>query len=189
MAFPKFSALTAVAVAVITVAYPALVYLGLRQGVSARWMALALLALPGLRWGRPILRKVPLYALPAIILAAAALAWIGGEASVLYYPVAVNLSLLLVFGIGLWLPPTLIERMARLRHPHLNERGVRYTRRVTQIWCAFFLLNASAAAATALSGNHALWAFYNGFLAYALMGLLFGGEWLVRRRVMAAGPR
>ncbi|WP_223486976.1 hypothetical protein [Stenotrophomonas indicatrix] len=31
-----------------------------------------------------------------------------------------------------------------------------------------------------------VWMLYNGMLAYVMMGLLFGGEWLVRRRVKAA---
>ena len=181
----KFTALTAVLLA----AYPVLVYLGLRKGVPPRWIALGLIAVLGLRWGRTLLRKVPAYALIGLLAAFAALAWIWGEASVLYYPVAVNLTLLSMFGLSLWFPPTVIERLARLRHPDIDERGVLYTRRVTQVWCAFFILNAAAAAATALSGNAALWAFYNGFLVYLLMGLLFAGEWLVRRRVMAAGHR
>lgn len=27
------------------------------------------------------------------------------------------------------------------------------------------------------------WALYNGFISYLLMGLMFAGEWLIRRRV------
>jgi uncharacterized membrane protein len=30
--------------------------------------------------------------------------------------------------------------------------------------------------------SEALWSLYTGVIAYGLMGLLFGGEWLVRRR-------
>ena len=104
----------------------------------------------------------------------------------LYYPVAVNLALLGVFGTSLVSPPTVIERLARLRHPELDEHAVGYTRKVTVVWCGFFAGNAGAASVTAVLGDQAIWAFYNGFLAYVLMGLLFAGEWLVRRRVMAA---
>lgn len=181
----KYTALTAVLLA----AYPVLVYSGLRRGVPPRWIALGLIAVLGLRWGRALLRKLPAYALIGLLSACAALAWIWGEASVLYYPVAVNLALLSVFGLSLGFPPTVIERLARLRHPDLDGHGILYTRRVTQVWCGFFILNAAAAAATAASGNPALWAFYNGFLVYLLMGALFAGEWLVRRRVMAARHR
>ncbi len=58
----------------------------------------------------------------------------------------------------------------------------RYTRRVTQVWCGFFVLNGGLALCTALWASDAGWALYNGLVAYVLMGLLFAGEWLVRRR-------
>lgn len=172
--------------AAVTAAYPVLVYFALRKGVDARWLALGLLALLGLRWGRPLLKKIPLPLALAAGLAALALAWFRGAASVLYYPVAVNLALLCIFGASLRFPPSVIERLARLRHPDLDAHGVAYTRKVTQVWCAFFLGNAAAAAATARSGNAELWMFYNGFLAYLLMGMLFLGEMLVRRRALVA---
>jgi uncharacterized membrane protein len=37
--------------------------------------------------------------------------------------------------------------------------------------------------ATALLASAAAWALYNGLLSYVAMGVLTGGEWLVRRRV------
>lgn len=167
--------------------YPLLVYAGIRNGVPVRVLALGLLALLALRWGRRAARALPVPALLACGAAALAAAWIWSEASMLYYPVAVNLVLLAVFGASLWAPQTVVERLARLRHPDLDERGVRYTRKVTMVWCLFFSANAAVSLATALSGDAAWWAFHNGFLAYVLMGLIFGGEYLVRRKVMAAG--
>lgn len=185
MASFRTTALTAASTAGMA-AYPILVYLGLRQGIAPRWLALAMLALLALRWGQPLLRRIPMPLAIAIVVAALALAWFRGTASVLYYPVGVNLAMLIVFAASLRFPPPVIERLARLRHPDLDEHGVRYTRKVTQVWCGFFVLNAAAAAATARSGNPEIWTFYNGFLAYLLMGTLFLGELLVRRRVMAA---
>lgn len=61
---------------------------------------------------------------------------------------------------------------------------MRYTRRVTQIWCLFFIVNGSIALLTALYGDMALWTAWNGMIAYLLIGALMAGEWLVRRRVM-----
>ena len=94
--------------------------------------------------------------------------------------------LLAVFAISLRYPPSAIERLARLQEPDLPESGVRYTRRVTQVWCGFFIVNGSIALATVLWASDAAWALYNGLIAYLLMGLLFAAEWLVRRRVRAA---
>ena len=60
-----------------------------------------------------------------------------------------------------------------------------YTRRVTQVWCGFFVFNGSLALLTALYASDGVWMLYNGLLAYVLMGILFAGEWLVRQRVRA----
>jgi uncharacterized membrane protein len=75
-----------------------------------------------------------------------------------------------------------VERLARLQQPDLPPQGVRYTRRVTQVWCGFFIINGSIALITALWSSFAWWSLYNGLIAYVLMGLLFAGEYLIRRR-------
>ncbi|HCQ3818278.1 TPA: hypothetical protein OKD99_004577, partial [Escherichia coli] len=58
------------------------------------------------------------------------------------------------------------------------------TRRVTQIWCGFFIINGGIALFTALYADMSLWTAWNGMIAYLLMGTLMAGEWLVRRQVM-----
>ncbi|HBR1282208.1 MULTISPECIES: COG4648 family protein [Enterobacteriaceae] len=102
----------------------------------------------------------------------------------LFYPVVVNGVMLAVFGGSLWTSMPIVERLARLREPALPESAVRYTRRVTQIWCAFFIGNGGIALLTALHGDMALWTVWNGMIAYLLMGALMAGEWLVRRQVI-----
>lgn len=102
----------------------------------------------------------------------------------LFYPVAVNSVMLAVFGGSLWSRMPIIERLARLHEPDLPERAVRYTRRVTQIWCAFFIINGGIALFTALYGDLSLWTAWNGMISYLLMGTLMAGEWLVRQRVI-----
>jgi uncharacterized membrane protein len=102
----------------------------------------------------------------------------------LFYPVVVNSVMLAVFGGSLWSRMPIIERLARLHEPDLPERAVRYTRRVTQIWCAFFIINGGIALFTALYGDLSLWTAWNGMISYLLMGTLMAGEWLVRQRVI-----
>lgn len=51
----------------------------------------------------------------------------------LFYPVVVNAVMLAVFGGSLWSAMPIVERLARLQEPDLPEKGMRYTRRVTQI--------------------------------------------------------
>jgi uncharacterized membrane protein len=100
------------------------------------------------------------------------------------YPVVVNASLLGVFAYSLIAPPSAVERIARLRDAQLPAAAIRYTRRVTQVWCVFFGFNGAIALYTAVYMSSAHWSFYNGFLAYVLIGLLFAGEYCVRQRVM-----
>ncbi|MCM8614092.1 hypothetical protein [Accumulibacter sp.] len=104
------------------------------------------------------------------------------ELLLLLYPVVVSLALLSVFGRSLLNPPTVIERIARLSEPDLPPWGVLHTRRVTQVWCAFFVFNAAVSLATTFASRE-VWLLYNGFVAYLLMGVLFACEWLVRVRV------
>jgi uncharacterized membrane protein len=99
------------------------------------------------------------------------------------YPAALSGAFLVVFGLSLLNPPTVVERIARLRNPELPAAGVRYTRQVTQIWCAFFVLNGLIAAWTAVWSSREVWALYTGFISYLAMGVLFAGEWVMRRRL------
>ena len=73
--------------------------------------------------------------------------------------------------------------LARLSEPDLPDVAIAYTRKVTLVWCAFFLVNGGIALATALWGTEAQWTLYNGGIAYVLMGLIAAVEWLVRKRV------
>ncbi|OBP13827.1 hypothetical protein A5320_16815 [Rheinheimera sp. SA_1] len=105
------------------------------------------------------------------------------ELALLYYPVWINAGLLLLFGWSLFFPPTMIERFARLMEGDLPPKAIVYTRKVTQVWCLFFIGNGTIAFWLAWVGNWQWWAWYNGGIAYGLMGLLLGIEWLVRQQV------
>lgn len=170
----------------LTACYPVLVYLGLAHA-EPRALALLLVGLAVARFVVARSQQAVGLALAGLLLAALT-AWSNQLLPLKLYPVAVNAALLLLFGLSLWKGPTVVERLARLQEPQLDVQGVAYTRRVTQIWCGFFVLNGSLALVTALWASESVWALYNGLIAYGLMGLLMGGEWLVRRRVRAARP-
>ncbi|MDU8360703.1 hypothetical protein [Pseudomonas syringae group sp. J309-1] len=103
-----------------------------------------------------------------------------------WYPVLISASMLSLFGMSLIYGPPIVERMARLGNSQLSEKAVRYTRQVTVVWCCFFLANGLIAAGLTLWAPLSWWALYTGLVSYGLMGLLFAGEWLVRRRVRGA---
>lgn len=107
--------------------------------------------------------------------------------SLKFYPVVISFSLLASFAWSLLHPPTVIERIARMTEPGLAPSGVRYTRKITLVWCGFFLCNGLIALYTALFASFATWALYNGLIAYVLIGCLFTGEYLYRRRFLKKG--
>lgn len=169
---------------VLSLAYPLLVYWGLGR-FEPRWMAVPLVGMAVVRAVATRERVWLVTAAGALVLAGTSM--LGNHALPLkLYPVLVNTMLLAVFATSLVYPPSVIERLARLREPELPPSGVAYTRRVTQVWCGFFVVNGSIALGTALWASDATWALYNGLIAYGLMGVLFAGEWLVRRRVRAS---
>ncbi len=96
-----------------------------------------------------------------------------------FYPVVMSLSFLAIFGYSLYKPPSVVEIIARL-HEELDEDGIAYTRRVTQVWCVFFIINALIATGTIFHEDEQVWMLYNGFISYLLMGLLMAGEFAVR---------
>jgi uncharacterized membrane protein len=164
----------------VAVAYPLAIWLA-EGHVAPRLMAgLLLLAglsrLPALRFDR-----ATRWWLGATAILVVAAVWANGSLPLKLYPVLVNCALLTMFGYSLAVPPTVIERLARVREPDLPPRAIAYTRRVTQVWCGFFVLNGCAALLTALYASSALWWFYNGFLAYLFVGLFFAGEYCARR--------
>ncbi|MGF1718627.1 hypothetical protein L4D20_01120 [Vibrio kyushuensis] len=99
-----------------------------------------------------------------------------------FYPVIVNLCMLALFFHSLKQPQTIIERLARLQEPDLPVHGVIYTRKVTKVWCVFFVINASIALYTCFQSIE-VWTLYNGLISYLLIGALFAIEWIVRLMV------
>ncbi len=66
----------------------------------------------------------------------------------------------------------------------MSPREIAYTRQVTRIWCAFLIFNFCAALGTVWYGSLEVWTLWNGLLSYLCMGLLFGGEYLYRIKVV-----
>ncbi|SDF94393.1 hypothetical protein [Paraburkholderia phenazinium] len=116
--------------------------------------------------------------------ASVAIVWTNSELLLRLYPSLVNLGLLVVFGATLVRGPSMVEKFARLHNPDPSPQVVRYTRRVTQIWCVFFVLNSVFSVYTALCWRREAWSLYNGALAYVLIGVLLVGEIAWRRLIM-----
>lgn len=168
--------------------YPFAVYWGLNAGGHA-WLGLGLIGLGTFRLLAAQRRRSARgfeYATAAVLICFGAAALLARSGRLLlFYPCLMSLGAFSMFGLSILFPPTVIERFARLREPHLPPEAARYCRRVNLVWCGFLAANSAVAAWTALQASQRIWLFYNGFLSYVLMGALFSVEFLVRSRLQA----
>jgi len=165
--------------------YPLAVYLSYTR-LDARTFGLVLLSLYALSvvsrfrgsWAEVAglaRQHVPL----AVLIALAVVS--GSRTILLVLPVAVSAYLLWTFASSLRLGPPIVERFARIADPDLPDFVLPYCRKVTIVWCGFFVANASCVVALALLADVEWWALYTGLVSYVLMGLLFAGEVVVRK--------
>jgi uncharacterized membrane protein len=135
------------------------------------------------------LTRVDLSVAFMLSVASAAIVWTNSERLLHIYPSLVNLGLLIAFGSTLVRGPSIIEKIARIRTPNLSDAAVRHTRCITQIWCAFFMLNGLFSLYTALCWSREAWSLYNGAISYALIGVLIVGEIVWRYLVILPRAR
>ena len=170
--------------AIVGVAYPFLVYAGSGSLPPGAWAVLGL----ALASGRMLAvrgEKLARHLLPPLCFVVAAMAGTGAMAPELatrLYPVLMSLAFASAFGLSLMRPPSLIEVFAALGKSAPPPTARPYMRRLTAVWCIFLLANSGAAAAT-LGAPEWLWALYNGLISYLLIGALFLGERLLRKRL------
>jgi len=105
-----------------------------------------------------------------------------------FYPALVNLFFLVLFGHTLFMGPSMVYRFATLKDKSIaispyRKKIAAYCRNVTLVWCCFFIVNGSIALMSVFGETYRFWALYNGCIAYILMGLLFAGEYIVRKFV------
>ncbi|MDA8230031.1 MAG: hypothetical protein M0006_01695 [Magnetospirillum sp.] len=167
--------------------YPFAVYFGLGRMPPGAFVLVALvlvgarlISVSGAAAARPL---AP--AMAAVALGTAVAGLTDAAVTAKLYPILMSLGMAGAFGLSLVRPPTLIEIFARLSEPEPSPQARAYMRRVTQVWLVFLLVNAAVSAASLASGDLRLWTLYNGLVSYLLMGVLFAGEYLVRRRVRA----
>lgn len=162
-------------------AYPFIIFLGINH-FPPSFFGLVLLVLLALRFGillpteRPILLPLLLvfaaYALIAALLKSATM--------LLYYPALVNFCMCTVFLNSLRQGDPLLLRIIKARGWPVSAHGPKYLYRLTAVWAGFFVLNGSISVWTSTLTLEA-WTLYNGLLAYFLVAVLIGGEYIFRR--------
>ncbi|MGZ5818684.1 MAG: hypothetical protein ACXWJD_08050 [Burkholderiaceae bacterium] len=165
----------------ITLLYPLAIWLG--QGkLEPRLMSVLLLLAALTRLPTLKVSKIGRWLMAGALVLVALTAWSNQLLPLKLYPFLMNVLALVLFAYSLFYPPSMVERIARITEPDLPPEAIGYTRRVTQVWCGFFIINGSIALYTTLWASQEVWSLYNGVIAYLLMGVMFGGEYLIRLR-------
>lgn len=161
--------------------YPVAVFLGLTY-FSVRSLAFCLILVLGLRQIHSRTNPIPGLWLGVIPLGIAA--FLENATYLKWQPVLINLLLAITFLASLLgKGPPIAERFARALEGPLPDYAIGYCRKVTKVWLGFFILNGSIAAGTVFFCSMEIWTLYNGLIAYILIGLIAGLEYLVRKRV------
>ncbi|WP_019028215.1 hypothetical protein [Colwellia piezophila] len=178
--------ITTALLALLLILYPIIVYTGLTY-FEPRYVAIVLMGIFALRLASSNKNKHPWLKLTSILAISVLLFTVVFDQviGVLLYPVAMNIGLLAIFSYSLYRKPSVIETLARLQEPDLVDFAVKYTEKVTLVWCLFFCINGSIALYTALFLSIEQWTLYNGLISYILMAILMSVEWLVRLKVKA----
>lgn len=175
-------------VILLAIAYPFAVYFGL-QYFSPRYLAVGIAFIFLLRF--VVMRSSGSYksklTLILITIAGILVSVVGAISNNLMviklYPVVISLLMFAIFLYSRLYPPTIIERIAKFKYPNLPPEAIAYVRKLTVVWCGFFIFNALVALWTALFATVKIWTFYNGFLSYILMGTLIVAELIYRKLI------
>lgn len=132
----------------------------------------------------------------AVALTVAALIVLGGvlllpqlqaQISLIYLLQHLTANLLLGFWFGrsLWRNrQPVCTQFAGVLHPRMTPLLVQYTTRVTRAWTVFFFAMATTSILLYLFAPITLWSIFANSLTLPLLVLMFGAEYLVRRRVL-----
>ncbi len=105
----------------------------------------------------------------------------GNRTILLFLPVFVNLYLFGTFALTLRNGPPIVERFARMVEDDLPYFTLPYCRKVTIAWSVFLAANALFMIVLALTAPIAWWALYTGLISYLVVGVLFAGEFVLRK--------
>jgi uncharacterized membrane protein len=82
----------------------------------------------------------------------------------------------------------LCTQLADKVHGPLTPQEVRYTRRVTAAWALFFAAITAATLILYVFASLARWSLFANFCVLPLIGLMFAGEYAIRRRALPQVP-
>ncbi len=118
---------------------------------------------------------------PAIIIMIAILSFLSSSHGWFQlYPILVSGSLLSLFYRSLFAEKTIIQYYAEKTKKKFTDFEIHYIRKVTKVWCLFFIINMIISFITWQYFSLKIWTLYNALISYLLMGSLFILEFAYR---------
>ena len=162
--------------------YPALVYFGTLH-FSPRIVSLIIILCLILRLILSSENRLAKIVFPATLIGltlCVVSALLDNEVYIQYLPVIYSGLFFLAFSATILHPPSMIEVFARAIAPRLSLAEISYCKTITFIWILFFAINGLISAITVCCATFKFWAYYNGFVSYIVMFLIFTSEFLYR---------
>lgn len=99
--------------------------------------------------------------------------------SLKYYPVAMNFIFFMIFFSSSFRKETAIQKIIKRVESDCSDYLWNYGRKLNYIWALITFVNLSLSFCT-LFLSPKIWAVYNGFISYCIIGLAFCIEYIVR---------
>ena len=163
-------------IGILFLAYPFIVFVALQEHFSLRLMALFLLGIAILNFTQT---KQKIFLLLISVLALLLFCF-NNALFLKLYPILMNALIGLGFAFSLYKTP-LITVFAQKMGYKLTQETLIYTRKATIAWTIFMFFNMICSLITIFFSDF-VWSFYNGFISYLLIGLMFMGEYIIRQR-------
>ena len=161
---------------IFTVLYPFIVFFALKKQVAVRIFALLLLAVGG--WN--FVQNKNKYMFGCVLLLCGCIAFFNQDIFVKLYPVLMNFAMCAIFALSLSRTP-LIEQFAKRMGYTLNDKKQLYARHATIAWAIFMGIIGIFSLITVFLSDE-IWVLYNGLISYILIALMFGIEFVIRKR-------
>jgi uncharacterized membrane protein len=107
------------------------------------------------------------------------------------YPALADLIYFVIMGTSIFIPPPVVFYFINMFDKTIKDHVdpgffERYCRNTAIIWCVFFVFDGIVSLVTVFwVSDHAdlIWGIYNGGITYALMGLIFVGEYFILKMI------
>ena len=168
--------ITKILIGIFVIAYPFMVFYALQQNVAIRFIGLVLLMVVIFSF----MRNKNKYMLISGLFLCFLIILFNQEIFLKFYPVLMNTAVCTIFTLSLKKTPLITQFAQKMQKEPLNQEKLNYTRKATKAWAIFMFMNTVASLITVFLSDE-IWAIYNGFISYILIGTMMLSEYIIRK--------